>query len=83
MRLHLHISHKVREKSIKKVWSDAVDSPLKNFSTTLYKKHNPRTVRAKTGSDYIGLVSIRVKQSTRLNRRIMGWIYAIIAATNQ
>lgn len=80
VRLHLHISHKDREEALKQLWSKMIGLPLDNFSKTVYKKHNPKTLRYKTGSDYLGLVSIRVKRSTTLNRRILGWIYAIIAS---
>lgn len=79
LRLHLHLDHKHREKGIKRVWSSKLKIPIDNFSRTMYKKHNPKTVRKKTGDSYIGLVSVRVKKSTSLNRRILGWIYAIIA----
>ena len=79
LRLHLHEAHKSREKDIQKLWLSLIKEPSLEFGTTLFKKHNPKTVRKKIGNDYIGLVSIRVKKSTTLQRRIMGWIYAIIA----
>ncbi len=79
LRLHLHQSHKVREKEIISKWAKELSVPTSLFAKTTFKKHNPKTVRYKIGEDYIGLVSVRVKKSTTLNRRIMGWIYAIIA----
>jgi hypothetical protein len=79
LRLHLHESHRYREDEIKVIWSKLVGLTNTHFTKTQYKKHNPKTVRYKTGNEYIGLVSVRVKRSTTLNRRILGWIYAIIA----
>ncbi|PIR85866.1 hypothetical protein COU14_02080 [Candidatus Kaiserbacteria bacterium CG10_big_fil_rev_8_21_14_0_10_44_10] len=82
LRLYLHINHKSREASIKRLWSKELGCPVSMFRKTVYKKHNPQTIRKKVNSSYIGLVSVRVKKSTKLNRRIMGWIYAIIATQN-
>jgi len=81
LRLHLHENHRLREKEIKENWSNHLQLPQSLFGKTAYKIHTPKTNRYKIGDNYIGLVSVRVKKSTRLNRRIMGWIYAIITAT--
>lgn len=83
LRLHLHINHAHREEELKKLWSSKLNMPQGLFKRTVYKKHNPKTVRHKIGKEYIGLVSLRVKRSTSLNRRIIGLIYAIIAAKNK
>jgi len=78
-RLHLHENHAHREAECKKVWESHIPLTHVNFTKTNYKKHNVKTVRKKIDISYIGLVSVRVKKSTILNRRIMGWIYAIIS----
>lgn len=82
LRLHLHEGHRYREEDIKKTWSKVTGLSGTSFTKTNYKKHNPSTLRKKVDNTYIGLVSVRVKRSTRLNRRILGWIYAIIATQN-
>jgi len=79
LRLHLHENHKKREKAIIILWAKKLGMTEEHFGKTIFKKYNPKTVRKKVDDSYIGLVSIRVKKSTTLNRRIMGWIYAIIA----
>lgn len=79
LRLHLHNNHSKREETLKKLWSDNLGIPMNQFVKTNFKQHNPKTKRVNSGDDYIGLVSVRVLKSTTLNRRIMGWIYAIIA----
>jgi len=58
LRLHLHENHKSREKKIIKIWSDALSIPANSFGRTIYKKHNPKTVRKKVDDSYIGLVSV-------------------------
>ena len=79
LHLHLHENHAQRETSIIVLWARELGMTVEHFGKTMFKKHNPKTVRKKVDDSYIGLVSIRVKKSTTLNRRIMGWIYAIIA----
>lgn len=79
IRLHIHDLYSEREFQIKEYWSNTINVPLDNFTSTNFKKHNPKTKRSNVGKDYVGLVSVRVKRSTQLNRRILGWIYAIIA----
>jgi len=58
LRLHLHESHKSREKAIKAIWANHTDLPIQSFTKTLYKTHNPKTKRHKIGLEYIGLVSV-------------------------
>lgn len=79
LRLHIHQSHIAKEVALKNFWAKKLGMKAGSFSQSVVKKHSLKTVRKNTGSDYIGLISIRVKKSTDLNRRIMGWIYAIIA----
>jgi hypothetical protein len=79
LRLHIHDNHRHNENEFKTYWSKYLSVPLEQFMKSNYKKHNPRTKRSNTGQNYRGLISIRVKRSTELNRRILGWIYAIIS----
>jgi len=79
LRLHLHYLYKRREVELKKYWGNMLNIPEEQFAKTNFKKHNPKTKRINVGEDYKGLVAIRVRKSTILNRRIMGWIHAIIA----
>ncbi len=45
------------------------------------KKGNRNTMRKNTGALYHGLLRIKVRRSTNLNRRIQGWIQGICADT--
>lgn len=64
------------EKS-KKYWSQILDLPLDKFQKIRLKKHKIKTKRKNIGENYHGLVSISVKRSTNLNRKIAGWIEGI------
>jgi hypothetical protein len=44
------------------------------------KKGNPKTKRSNVGDLYHGLVRIRVRSSTVLNRQVHGWVKGIDAA---
>ncbi len=79
VRLHLHEIAIKRETELISWWSDALDMPVRYFSKTNIKRHKMHTVRKNTDETYRGLVSIRVRKSTNLNRRIQGYIYGIIA----
>lgn len=77
--IHLHKNHMHRYEEVIKYWLQVTRLPKEIVTKPIIKKHNPQTRRKNTGDDYFGLVSIYVRKSTNLNRRIMGWIYAIIA----
>lgn len=49
--------------------------PIKSF-TIYFKKHKINPSR-KINSNYNGLLRVCVKQSTNLNRKIMGWISGV------
>lgn len=79
LRLHIHEVHRINENKYKTYWSEYLGVPSEQFMKSNFKKHNPKTKRSNTGENYRGLVSVRVKKSTELNRRILGWIHAIIS----
>ncbi|MFE2320562.1 hypothetical protein ACFXC8_47370 [Streptomyces sp. NPDC059441] len=54
-------------------WADLVGVDVSAFQKPTLKKHNPKTVRKNTGSDYRGCLVIRVLQSAELYCRIEGW----------
>ncbi len=59
-------------------WADATGFPLAQFSRATLKKHNPRTPRRNVGPRYGGCLTISVRKSTDLNRRISGWYEGIV-----
>lgn len=54
-------------------WSDLVGVPAESFRRPTLKRHNPSSVRRKTGMAYVGCLVVRVRRSSELNRRIEGW----------
>ena len=76
--LHVHQNRQVDIPSFKKFWMQSTKLPEQSFGTTVIKRHNPKTKRKNVQDTYKGLLAIRVKRSTMLNRRIQGWIYGII-----
>lgn len=60
-------------------WSDVVGVPVTVFRKTTLKRHNPKTRRKNIGERYIGCVTIGVRKSSGLNRRIAGWFQGIVA----
>ena len=61
-------------------WADVCGVDLSVFDSTILKRHNPRTVRRNSGDSYFGCLTISVRRSTELNRRIAGWWHGIVAS---
>jgi len=70
--------HKIgNEKRALKHWSKIIKRPISRFRKTVFKKHNIRTNHKRDNSQYFGLLTVVVKKSTNLNRKITGWIEGI------
>ncbi|WP_199573871.1 hypothetical protein [Streptomyces murinus] len=61
-----------------KYWADIVGIDASGFSRATLKKHNPRTARKNTGDSYRGCLTIYVRQSAALYRRMEGAWYGIV-----
>ena len=59
-------------------WSEVVGIPTERFAKPGLKRHNPNTKRQNIGLEYVGCLTIRVRRSTRLLRRITGWYEGIV-----
>ncbi len=75
-RICLHETEKYRLLEIEKYWSRVTGFPVEDFRKIKlnWKKHKINTKRRNIGKKYYGLLEIRVKRSTNLNRKIDGWI---------
>lgn len=69
--LYIHKQHLDREEQIKHAWEKALPGQILGWQKTILKKHET-TRRISHG--YIGLLRIKVRKSSQLNRRIAGWI---------
>jgi transcriptional regulator with XRE-family HTH domain len=61
-------------------WLDVTGADPSQFRRPSLKRHNPRTIRKKTGEDYHGCLRIDVRRSTGLYRQIEGWVRAAFKA---
>lgn len=72
----LYIHETANIKKEQKYWSNMLSLPLKDIRTYL-KKNKIKTIRRNTGNDYHGLIRVKVKKSTNINRKITGWIEGV------
>lgn len=78
--IHLHKNHLGRLNEFTKYWLGVTGLRPANSGKPVIKLHNPKTKRKNTADTYHGLVNVRLRKSTNLNRRTQGWIYGIISA---
>jgi hypothetical protein len=62
-------------------WLNVTRAHPAQFRRPTLKRHNPKTVRKNTGSDYHGCLRIDVRRSSALYRQIEGWAAAAMAGT--
>ena len=73
--IYIHETANIEE--AQKYWSNILNLPLSKFQKTRLKKHKIKTNRKNINKDYHGLLTISVKRSTNLNRKITGWVEGI------
>lgn len=77
LEIYIHETHRERVKETQKYWSGVTGFPEDKFDKIYYKKDKLIGNRKNKGENYHGLVRIKVKESTDLNRKIAGWIERI------
>lgn len=75
--VYIHESRKNNIKQIIVFWSEYLEVSKKHFRHVYFKKNKVNTKRKNTGELYFGLLKVKVKASSNLNRKIAGWIKAI------
>jgi len=73
--IYIHETANIEE--AKKYWSNVLNLPITKFQKVRLKRHKIKTNRKNINKNYYGLLAISVKQSTNLNRKIMGWVEGI------
>jgi transcriptional regulator with XRE-family HTH domain len=63
-------------------WQRVTGLEATQFRRPALKKHNPRTVRKNTGTDYHGCLRMDVLCGTSLYRKIEGWAAAAMTGSN-
>lgn len=77
--LYLHAARASEAKNFVTWWSKEIKVPEANIKT-YFKQGSSSTNRTNTGDLYHGLMRIKVKGSTSLNRRIHGWFEGIASS---
>ena len=72
--IYLHESAIMRKQEIIEYWAAQTGLDSSCFGTIYLKKNKLSPHRRKTGTNYFGLVRVKVNRSTDLNRRITGWV---------
>lgn len=75
-RLSIHASADVE--AAKAWWIERLDLPGETHISVTLKRHNPSPGRHNAGADYHGCFVVRVRQSTRLYRRIEGIVNGLL-----
>lgn len=72
----LYIHETANIKNAQSYWAKSLLIPLSTIRTYL-KKNKINTIRKNSDLNYYGLIRVRVKKSTNLNRMIDGWVDGI------
>lgn len=75
--IYIHENHKQNIEEVKTFWANVTGFSVRRFDRIYYKKHKVRIYRKNTEENYHGLLRVRVKKSSSLNRRVSGWIEEI------
>ncbi len=73
IRCDLYIHEKASVINAKSFWEKKINTPIQG----IYYKKSKFTKRKNIGDNYFGLISVNIKQSADLNRKISGWIESI------
>lgn len=76
--LYIHDNRKDDVKAFCRWWERELHLQNGQISTVYFKRDKPLTKRTNIGDLYHGLLRIRVRTSTILNRKISGWIAGIV-----
>lgn len=75
--IYIHENNKYRLDAVRKYWAAAIGIKANDFHAIYFKKHKIGSNRKNIGKIYFGLLKIRVRKSSSLNRKITGWIEGI------
>ncbi|MEA1929326.1 MAG: helix-turn-helix domain-containing protein [Patescibacteria group bacterium] len=76
-RVCIHENNRVKIGEVTKYWLDVTGLPVQNFQKVYFKKHKSSN-RKNIGRSYHGLLVVRVKSSSHLNRKVAGWTKGMI-----
>lgn len=76
--IYIHENEEKRIDAVVDFWQSVIGYNREKFDKIYYKKHTLQSNRRNKGDQYYGLLRVRVKKSTNINRKIAGWIEGII-----
>ena len=76
--IYIHENHKRIIENTKKYWAKITKRNVSDFNHVYFKKNKINTKRKNIGQNYYGLLRIKVRKSSDLNRKISGWIEGIL-----
>ena len=78
--LYIHDNRRSQVEEFCSWWAKRIGVNRSKIDRVYFKRDKPKTRRTNVGDLYHGLLRIRVKSSTVLNRKISGWVEGIVAA---
>jgi transcriptional regulator with XRE-family HTH domain len=81
MSFRLQIHENADIAAAKEFWRKVTGARASQFKEPTRKRHNPKTLRKKTGEDYHGCLVVVVAQSAELYQQIAGWAEGAMAPT--
>jgi hypothetical protein len=76
--LYIHETSRVRKEEVVKYWAHKLSLQEVIKVNVYYKRHRTKGFRRKLPSEYFGSMRVKVRSSTRLNRRIHGWTEGVV-----
>jgi transposase len=64
-------------------WREMTGAGPAQFKNPTLKRHNPKTIRKRTGSDYHGCLRVDVARSAELYQRIAGWAQGVMRCSGR
>ena len=77
MVFEIYLHETADAQSARQYWAHALGLPIAALQRVYWKRHHLSTRRRNTGDGYHGLVRVKVRRSTALNRKIAGWIQGV------
>ena len=78
--LYIHETRKSETSDFKHWWTQELNLPKSKLEKVYFKKGNPKTNRKNISGSYHGLLRVKVRSSTSLNRKIDSMICAIVTS---
>src|SRR3989344_1139688 len=75
--IYIHENSKNNLDKVKKYWAEKLKIGINKLDRVYFKRNKIKTNRKNISDNYFGLVRIRVRKSSTLNRKITGWVEGI------